>query len=56
MLCEQLANALVEYETLSADEVRDVLSGKRLDRVGNVGPALREPEISPENSGLVAIE
>ena len=29
---KQLANALVEYETLSLDEVRQVLRGEKLDR------------------------
>ena len=31
-LTRQLANALVEYETLSLDEVRKVLKGEKLDR------------------------
>jgi ATP-dependent metalloprotease len=37
----QIAKALVEYETLSLEEVRTVLSGKPLDRPKNEGEVLR---------------
>lgn len=36
----QLAKALVEYETLSLEEVRLVLQGKKLDRLLNQGEKL----------------
>lgn len=38
-----MANALIRYETLSADEVRLVLKGKRLERPGEadgLGPSI----------------
>lgn len=34
----QLAKALVEYETLSLDEVRTVLQGRKLEREAELGP------------------
>lgn len=45
---DTLAKALVEYETLDADEVKKVLAGQKLDRPGaSEGDALRsETEIS----------
>ncbi|KAL1412420.1 i-AAA protease yme1 [Vanrija albida] len=48
---DTLAKALVEYETLDADEVKKVLSGQKLDRPGaSEGAALRsETEISHEH-------
>jgi ATP-dependent metalloprotease len=36
-----LAEALIEYETLSLDEVREVLAGRKLNRMGNKGEALK---------------
>lgn len=37
----KLADALCEYETLSLDEVRDVLAGKKLNRMSAGGKALQ---------------
>jgi ATP-dependent metalloprotease len=37
----KLAEALVEYETLNLDEVREVLAGRKLNRMGNKGEALK---------------
>jgi len=37
----KLAEALVEYETLSSDEVKEVLAGRKLNRMGNKGEALK---------------
>lgn len=39
-----LANALVEYETLDLDEVKRVLRGEKLNRVGTSGRALRSEQ------------
>jgi ATP-dependent metalloprotease len=39
-LTPQLATALVEYETLSLDEVKLVLAGKKLDRPTDDGEKL----------------
>lgn len=36
-----LAAALIEYETLSLDEVKQVLAGNKLDRMGTGGEALK---------------
>ena len=44
-----LAGALLEYETLSGDEIKRVLAGERIDRGG---PALPIP---PALSGVSAI-
>lgn len=44
----KLADALVEYETLSLDEVKSVLKGEKLDRSQEIGlgkPALRESAV-----------
>jgi len=49
---DQIANALVEYETLSLDEVRTVLSGKPLDRPKNEGEVLQS---EAEKAGTGAI-
>jgi len=49
---KQIANALVEYETLSLDEVRTVLSGKPLNRPKNEGEVLRS---EAEKAGTGAI-
>jgi hypothetical protein len=51
-LTKQIANALVEYETLSLDEVRTVLSGKPLNRPKNEGEVLRS---EAEKAGTGAI-
>jgi ATP-dependent metalloprotease len=37
----RLANALIEYETLNADEIRQVISGERLARPATVKPGLK---------------
>jgi cell division protease FtsH len=37
---ETLAQALIEYETLSGDEIKKVLAGESIDRGGAKGPAI----------------
>jgi cell division protease FtsH len=37
---EMLAKALLEYETLSGDEIKRVLAGEPIDRGGSKGPAI----------------
>jgi len=37
---EKLAQALLEYETLSGDEIKKVLAGEPIDRGGTKGPAI----------------
>jgi cell division protease FtsH len=37
---EALAKALLEYETLSGDEIKKVLEGETIDRGGAKGPAI----------------
>src|SRR3954467_8726652 len=37
---ESLAQALLEYETLSGDEIKKVLAGESIDRGGSKGPAI----------------
>jgi cell division protease FtsH len=37
---ETLAKALLEYETLSGDEITKVLAGESIDRSGVSGPAI----------------
>jgi cell division protease FtsH len=37
---ESLAQALLEYETLSGDEIKKVLAGETIDRGGVKGPAI----------------
>jgi cell division protease FtsH len=37
---ETLAQALLEYETLSGDEIKKVLAGEPIDRGGSKGPSL----------------
>jgi cell division protease FtsH len=37
---ETLAKALLEYETLSGDEIKKVLAGEPIDRGGAKGPAI----------------
>ena len=37
---ETLAQALLEYETLSGDEIKKVLAGDPIDRGGAKGPAI----------------
>jgi cell division protease FtsH len=37
---ESLAKALLEYETLSGDEIKMVIAGETIDRGGSKGPAL----------------
>ena len=40
---ETLAKALLEYETLSGDEIKKVLAGESIDRSGVPGPRSRPP-------------
>jgi cell division protease FtsH len=37
---ESLAKALLEYETLSGDEIKKVIAGEPIDRGGNKGPSI----------------
>jgi cell division protease FtsH len=37
---EKLAQALLEYETLSGDEIKKVIAGETIDRGGSKGPAI----------------
>jgi cell division protease FtsH len=37
---EALAQALLEYETLSGDEIKQVLAGEGIDRGGATGPSI----------------
>jgi cell division protease FtsH len=37
---ETLAQALLEYETLSGDEIKKLLAGETIDRGGSKGPAI----------------
>jgi cell division protease FtsH len=37
---ETLAKALLEYETLSGDEIKKVLAGETIDRGGSKGPSI----------------
>jgi cell division protease FtsH len=37
---EALAQALLEYETLSGDEIKKVVAGEAIDRGGSKGPAI----------------
>jgi cell division protease FtsH len=37
---ETLAKALLEFETLSGDEIKKVLAGEAIDRTGVSGPAI----------------
>ena len=37
---EKLAQALLEYETLSGDEIKKVVAGETIDRGGAKGPAI----------------
>jgi cell division protease FtsH len=37
---ESLAKALLEYETLSGDEIKKVIAGETIDRGGSKGPAI----------------
>ncbi|WVQ63577.1 uncharacterized protein L199_001730 [Kwoniella botswanensis] len=49
-----LANALVEYETLSLDEVRQVLSGQKLNRPTTEGESLKsEEEVRNQAGGQI---
>lgn len=48
---DQLASALVEYETLNLDEVKQVLAGKKLQRLASLGDSLKgtkEATASPD--------
>ena len=37
---ETLAQALLEYETLSGDEIKKLLAGETIDRGGSKGPVI----------------
>jgi cell division protease FtsH len=37
---ESLAQALLEYETLSGDEIKKVIAGESIDRGGSKGPSI----------------
>jgi cell division protease FtsH len=37
---ETLAQALLEYETLSGDEIKKLLAGETIDRGGSKGPSI----------------
>jgi cell division protease FtsH len=37
---EKLAQALLEYETMSGDEIKKVIAGESIDRGGMKGPSL----------------
>jgi len=37
---ETLAKALLEFETLSGDEIKKLMAGETIDRGGNKGPSL----------------
>jgi cell division protease FtsH len=55
---EALARALLEYETLSGDEIKRVLDGQTIDRGGARGPALPTagssiPKAKRPNAGAV---
>ena len=49
---ETLAKALLEYETLSGDEITRVLAGETIDRGGAKGPRSRLP--APRSQGQAA--
>jgi hypothetical protein len=48
--CSQLAEALVEYETLDREEVKRVLRGEKLDRPDTLGPKLTSQVDEPQQS------
>ena len=55
---ETLAKALLEYETLSGDEIKKVLAGEPIDRGGDQGPGdpgrgLVDPEGQAPQSGTI---
>ena len=37
---EMIAQALLEYETLTGDEIKKVIAGETIDRGGSKGPAI----------------
>lgn len=49
----QLANALIEYETLNSDEVKLVLKGEPLNRAPILGDALIGEEEKKGNTGEI---
>jgi len=50
---ERLARGLLEYETLTGDEIRKVLAGETLDRSDDGGaPPPAEPADKPRLSGI----
>jgi hypothetical protein len=53
---QQLAKALVEYETLNLDEVKLVLDGKPLDRLPNIGEALKGEQEKKGEVGQVIVD
>ena len=48
---ETLAKGLLEFETLSGDEIRDLLNGKRPNRDSSTPPASAEPVSSVPATG-----
>ncbi|KAK1923181.1 ATP-dependent peptidase [Papiliotrema laurentii] len=52
----KLAKALVEYETLNLDEVKLVLDGKPLDRLPNIGEALKGEQEKKGEVGQVIVD
>lgn len=49
----KIANALVEYETLSLDEVKTILTGSPLNRPKNEGDVLRSEAEKAKQSGPI---
>ncbi len=55
---ESLALALLEYETLSGDEIKKVIAGEKIDRGGSKGPAIPAagssiPKAKRPNTGTI---
>jgi cell division protease FtsH len=48
---ETLAKGLLEFETLSGDEIKDLLNGKRPNRDSSTPPSTAEPASSVPNTG-----
>jgi cell division protease FtsH len=55
---ESLAQALLEYETLSGDEIKKVIAGETIDRGGSKGPTVPTagssiPKAKRPNAGTI---
>jgi len=55
---ETLALALLEYETLSGDEIKKLLAGETIDRGGSKGPSIPTagssiPKAKRPNAGAI---